>query len=41
MRKRLEVIHGILFLSLMVGHNADPIDESRKWGNITEMALDR
>ena len=32
---------GILSLVLIIDINADPIDESRKWGNVTEKIHNR
>ena len=41
MNKGIEFIPRICFLFFIVGLNADPIDESRKWGNATEKLLNR
>ena len=36
MVKRIDFMIGILFSIFIFDINADPIDESRKWGNVTE-----
>ena len=41
MNKGIEFIPRICYLFFIVGLNADPIDESRKWGNVTEKLLNR
>ena len=41
MIKRVKFIIGILSLVLIIDINADPIDESRKWGNVTEKIHNR
>ena len=41
MNKGIEIIHRICFLFFIVGLNADPIDESRKWRNVTETLHNR
>ena len=41
MNRGIEFIPRICFLFFIVGLNADPIDESRKWGNATATLLNR
>ena len=41
MRQRKELIQRILFFISILRVNSDPIDESRKWGNVTEKVNDR
>ena len=41
MNKGIEFISRISFLFFIVGLNADPIDESKKWGNTTDKLLNR
>ena len=41
MENGLVFVVGILFLVFITGLNADPIDESRKWGNVTYKATNR
>ena len=41
MVKGIEFMIGILFFVFIIDINADPIDESRKWGYLTEKIFDR
>ena len=41
MNKGIEFIPHICLLFCIVDLNADPIDESRKWGNKTETLINR
>ena len=41
MPKGVTFLVGILFLVFIIELNADPIDESRKWGNVTDQVTNR
>ena len=41
MVKEIEFMIGISFFVFIIDINADPIDESRKWGNVTEKIHNR